>query len=122
VRVLGFVSKASDAERLHACYGATHFLLLPTRAECLGVVFSEASAFGVPSIATDVGGVATAVHDGVNGSVLPLEAEAADYADAVEAALGDYEVRALRAFDDHRTRLAWNVGGATVRRILERLS
>jgi glycosyltransferase involved in cell wall biosynthesis len=122
VRSLGFVSKSTEADRLRSCYRSAHFLLLPTRAECLGVVFSEASAFGVPSLATDVGGVSTAVRNGVNGRLLPLDASPADYADVVEAGLADYEAQALRAFDDHRTRLSWSIGGAEVRRILERIT
>lgn len=34
-----------------------HLLLLPTRAECAGIVFNEASAYGVPILLTDTGGV-----------------------------------------------------------------
>jgi glycosyltransferase involved in cell wall biosynthesis len=122
VRVLGFVSKTHDAERLRSCYRTAHFLLLPTRAECLGVVFSEAAAFGVPSLAASVGGVATVIRDGVNGRLLPPDAPPEAYADAVMEGLARYEENALSAFEDHRTRLAWSVGGATVRRILEAVS
>lgn len=55
-------------------------LLLPTRAECYGVVFCEASAYGVPSVTTDTGGVAGVVENGVNGFRLPIEASGKDYA------------------------------------------
>jgi glycosyltransferase involved in cell wall biosynthesis len=43
----------------------TDFLLLPTRAECAGIIFAEACAFGVPSITTDTGGVTTYIEDKV---------------------------------------------------------
>jgi hypothetical protein len=66
--------------------------------------------------------VSTAVRNGVNGHLFPLDASPVDYADAVEAGLADYEAQALRAFDDHRTRLSWRIGGAAVRRILEQVT
>ena len=57
---------------------------MPTRAECAGIVFCEASAFGVPSITTNTGGVSTNVQDGINGFALPPEATATDYAEKIE--------------------------------------
>lgn len=44
-----------------------NFLLLPTIAECAGIVFAEASGYGIPSITYDTGGVGTYVIDGING-------------------------------------------------------
>lgn len=64
-------NKEGDFQQLHAIFLQTDFLLLPTRAECAGVVFSEASAYGIPSITTDTGGVTTYVKNGVNGYSLP---------------------------------------------------
>src|SRR5438105_8901856 len=68
--VHGFLGKSSpaDLELLRRMYAAAHFFILPTRAEAFGVVFSEASAYGVPSLARDVGGVASAVRNGRNGA------------------------------------------------------
>ena len=56
------------------------FLILPTRRECFGVAFCEASAFGLPSIAADTGGVSGVVMEGKNGFLLPLSATGEDYA------------------------------------------
>jgi glycosyltransferase involved in cell wall biosynthesis len=60
--------------RICHAYGEAHFLLLPSKADTFGIVFSEAQAFGVVSIAYDVGGVSSAVLHGHTGSVLPPEA------------------------------------------------
>jgi glycosyltransferase involved in cell wall biosynthesis len=56
---------------------------LPTRAECSAVVFSEASAFGLPILSTNTGGVSDYVKNGINGYCLPLEAKGRDYAEIV---------------------------------------
>jgi glycosyltransferase involved in cell wall biosynthesis len=47
------------------------------------VVFAEASSFGVPSLATNVGGIPSAVKDGLNGKTFPPDADAEDYCDYV---------------------------------------
>jgi glycosyltransferase involved in cell wall biosynthesis len=86
ITVIPFLNKQykDDAAQLHTIIRNSNFLLLPVRAECAGVVFCEASAFGVPSITTNTGGVSTYVQDGVNGFALPIEARAAEYADKIE--------------------------------------
>jgi glycosyltransferase involved in cell wall biosynthesis len=54
---LGTLSKRHTEGRaaLTELYLASHFLVVPTRADAAGVVFAEAAAFGVPSVATNVG-------------------------------------------------------------------
>lgn len=51
----------------------------------------EAMAYGCPVIATAVGGVAEMIRDGVDGSLLPANASAAQLADAMGAYLRDPE-------------------------------
>jgi alpha-maltose-1-phosphate synthase len=60
------------------------FLFVPSRVEAFGHVFCEAAAFGVPSIATNVGGIPTVIDDHVTGRTLPLDADAQAYADVIE--------------------------------------
>lgn len=82
ITIIPFLDKnrPEDFEQLHRVFLQTDFLLLPTRAECAGIVFSEASAYGIPSITTNTGGVTTCVKEGVNGYALPLGAGGSDYA------------------------------------------
>jgi len=65
VRSVGFISKATKAgvSEIERLYAEAHFLIVPSRAEAFGRVFCEASSFGVPSLATNVGGIPTAVRD-----------------------------------------------------------
>ncbi|RYD33398.1 MAG: glycosyltransferase, partial [Verrucomicrobiaceae bacterium] len=54
----GFVSKKfpAGAARLAKLFSDAHFLIVPSRAECFGLVFAEAGSFGLPSLAAITGG------------------------------------------------------------------
>jgi len=70
-----FISKDEQAgmNRLRDLYENADFFLLPTRADCTPVVFSEAAAYGLPVITTDVGGCRSVVIDKVTGYCLSRE-------------------------------------------------
>lgn len=111
IDVVPFLDKNNpeDRQKLTAQYLAADFLVLPTRQDCFGIVFCEAAAHGVPSIATATGGVPYVVRDGV-GRTLPVEARGAAYADAIEGLLGaEGGMAALRraARDAYEDRLNW---------------
>lgn len=88
----------------------SHFLFMPSRVEAYGHVFCEAAAFGVPSIATDVGGIPTVVINEVTGLCLPLSAVPTEYADAILRIARDSSlyIRMAEAARDHYERhLNW---------------
>jgi glycosyltransferase involved in cell wall biosynthesis len=91
--VIPRLNKANPAEyeKFVELLSTHHFFILPTRAECFGVVFCEASAFGLPSITTDTGGIASAVRNGVNGYRLPLSATGEEYAELIADLFTDYD-------------------------------
>ncbi len=45
--------------------------LLPTKAECYGIVFVEAAAYGLPVVAPDTGGISSAVDHMKTGFLVP---------------------------------------------------
>ena len=45
---------------------------MPTKAECAGMAFAEARAYGIPSFTFNTGGVLNYVINGLNGYTLPL--------------------------------------------------
>ncbi len=123
VEVVGFLRKSQPEElrRLRTLYRESHFFIVPTRAEAFGVVFCEASSFALPSLATSVGGVPTAVRDGVNGQLFALEATGADYARWIADCWADparYRALAAGAFHEYQQRLCWPHAGATVAQLL----
>jgi glycosyltransferase involved in cell wall biosynthesis len=88
------------------------------------MVFCEASAYGLPSITTNTGGVCGAVKDGENGFMLPLSARGQDYAEVIAKVYSDDRlyyglVRSSRAaFED---RLNWDAWGMSVKNLLDQL-
>jgi glycosyltransferase involved in cell wall biosynthesis len=116
VECAGYLSKkvAADAARLDAILSTSHFLLLPTRAECFGLVFAEAAAFALPSISRAVGGVTTAVRHGHTRLLLPPDATTRECCAAVRPLLEDrdrYLAMCVEAYRDFRRRLNWRTAG-----------
>ncbi len=77
--------QARHREALQNC----DWMILPSRAEAFGIAPCEAAQFGRPSIVSDVGGLPTVVRHGETGIVMPTDASAQDYADALIAASSD---------------------------------
>ena len=124
VRIHGFVSKKStDGQALlDKLYRESHFFILPTRFEAYGIVFVEASSYGLPSLGTAVGGVTTIIRDGANGKLFGLLAPAVEYADYVQSLLNHpaaYEKLCRSAFCEYENRLNWRKFGEAVRSLVE---
>jgi glycosyltransferase involved in cell wall biosynthesis len=105
----------SSVRRLQQLIAQAHFLVLPTRAEAFGVVFAEANAFGVPCVASRVGGVSTAIRDDHNGRTFDID-DVQGYSQFIAASFTDpsrYEQLALSSYNEYATRLNWTVAGDT---------
>lgn len=91
LKIIPFLDKSDEADReqLYRILCQTHFLILPTVFDCFGIVFCEASAFSIPSLTTDTGGVSQVVKEGKNGFLFPEDAGAREYADRIQAAFED---------------------------------
>jgi glycosyltransferase involved in cell wall biosynthesis len=112
VDVIGFLNKNSEdgESRLIELYRTADFLILPTKAEAAGIVFCEASSFGLPSLSYATGGVPDYVRNGVNGICFPTDSTAADFAHEIQRLLqqpSEYEALALSAFHEYKDRLNW---------------
>lgn len=124
VTVIPFLdkSKPEHLKRLCNILKEAHFLVLPTEFDAFGIVFCEASAYGVPSIAANVGGVSQPVRDGKNGFLLPPNATAEDYAEKIKSVFSDkdgYIKLRESSRREYETRLNWEVWGERVNKILE---
>jgi glycosyltransferase involved in cell wall biosynthesis len=123
---VGFIDKKSEEGRnkLSNLLKSSHFLLLPTRAEAFGIVYLEAAAFALPSIAPDVMGVGSAVLDGKTGILLPKEADGKAYAEAIQSQLSNrnsYENLCKSALETYADKFTWSSVGRQIREfILER--
>lgn len=109
----GRISKATPEgmNKIENLIKDSHFLFIPSRADCTPIVFSEAMSYGVPVISTQTGGIPSIVNN-LNGAILPFSASAKEYAEKIYDLYTDrinYNELALSAFNDFETRLNWDV-------------
>lgn len=126
VRHHGFVSKNTDEGRryLDRLFSEVHFLILPSIADCVPMVFAEANSFGIPCLSTNVGGIRTAIRDGRNGRTFPLGERPAAYCDYIQQLIASpaaYRRLALSSFGEYQTRLNWSSAATRVRQLIEAL-
>lgn len=112
VKYLGLIDKSTDEGRkeIMSVLAKSHFLLLPTQADATPIVISEASAFGVPVLATRTGGLASVVADAVNGFLLAPSTPADRWAALIMELIQDrerYQGLALSSFAYFEERLSW---------------
>ncbi len=103
-------SRPEDARRLAELFARAHFFCLPSQAENFGLAFCEAAAFGVPSLATAVGGVSAVVQPGRTGFIFAPGTPSTAYAAAMIGLFQDrqaYRVLARAAYTEAAERLNW---------------
>ncbi|WP_260212369.1 glycosyltransferase family 4 protein [Lactobacillus amylovorus] len=93
LKFIGYLDKndANDYKKYLNLYHECNAFILPTRAECAGLVFAESNAFGMPIFTTDTGGIADYVIDGKNGYRLPLSASGVNFGKCIERAYKNQE-------------------------------
>ncbi|MFD4705093.1 glycosyltransferase family 4 protein [Gottfriedia sp. NPDC058432] len=57
----------------------SHFLILPTKADCFSMVGIEANANGIPVVTTNTGGLPSLIEEGINGFQLDVEEDSKAY-------------------------------------------
>lgn len=119
VRALGVIDKSTidGRDSINELLRTSHFLILPSLAECCAVVLAEACAFGIPIIATDVGGMGTIVQPEFNGRLFKLGCDTEIWVEWISATLArpaHYLEMSLSAFADYERRLNWSVAARTV--------
>jgi D-inositol-3-phosphate glycosyltransferase len=104
-------------EQLADYYRAADLTVVPSYNESFGLVALESQACGTPVIAARVGGLVTAVSDGVSGALVDGH-DPAEYAAAVRAVIDAPARRAALAGGAvaHANAFGWD---ATVERVLE---
>jgi glycosyltransferase involved in cell wall biosynthesis len=81
-----------DDEELAQLYREADIFVLPTRAECFGLVFTEAMACAIPVVTCHVGGVSEVVEHGVTGLLVPPD-DPISLNGALSALVSDVELR-----------------------------
>lgn len=119
----GFLNKNIKEEyrKLVELLRKAHCLLLPTKAECAGIAFAEASANGLPVFTHDTGGVSNYIKNGENGYRLPLGSTGIDFGMKIKETIENGELQSMveRARDIYNNKLNWNVWGRKVKDIMD---
>lgn len=112
-RIIPYIDKDNPIERQEfvSILKDSDFLILPTIAECAGIVFCEASAYGLPIMTSDTGGIPDYVENGVNGYRLNVSATGKEYADKIKAIIDDpqqYDTLTRNARKKFERELNWD--------------
>jgi glycosyltransferase involved in cell wall biosynthesis len=123
MKVIPFLNKQIPAEReqFERLWYDADFFILPTRYEAAGLVFCEASAYGLPSIGTYTGGIPSLIREGKNGYTVPHDAGGARYAEIIAGLASDperYSRLCQSSRDEFETRLNWDSWGEGVARAI----
>ena len=90
-------------------YKKASLFILPTRAECAGIVFSEACLYGLPIFTTNTGGIGSYVVDGYNGFKLDLSADGVDFANAIEKNFDSLPILSVNARSFYENNLSVSI-------------
>ena len=124
VEVVGYLDKSQKAnyEKLEAIFKTSDFFLLPTRKECQGISYAEASSWALPVIATNTGGVSGIVKNKINGLLFELEDSPYYYAEKIYEYIKDparYVSLAKSSFDFFYKYLTWESVGDRIKGIID---
>ena len=112
----GFISKARPEGRklLDDIFRKTHFLVLPTRADCTPMVYAELNAYGIPAVTHEVGGIPSVVQNETNGLIFSPDSTTEEMAEKILAVFLNpekYRHLSLSSFRTYKEKLNWNQTG-----------
>jgi len=122
----GYISKRTKEgmDKMERLFMSSHFLILPTIADCTPVVYSEANAYGLPALSTNVGGISTIIKDDINGKKFAPSTSPVAWSSYIADTFADrakYNEMCLSSFNEYESRLNWNVAGKTIMKMMREL-
>jgi glycosyltransferase involved in cell wall biosynthesis len=120
VKPLGFISKSTPEgfQKINQLIAQSHFLILPSLADCTPIVLCEANSWGVPCLSTQVGGIPSIIHDNKNGKLFDIPANIDQYCGYIKSLFDPYSnyiQLAESAFKEYQARLNWHTAGEKLR-------
>lgn len=123
IHFIGRLNKnnTDEFEKMIEYYRESDIFLLPTKAECSAIVFSEAAMYGLPIFTHNTGGVMSYVDEGRTGRGLELGATGKDFAFAILQMLneGKYPEWSLNARKKYENELNWDKWYSDFKKIIE---
>jgi glycosyltransferase involved in cell wall biosynthesis len=126
MNVIPFIDKNSEEGRkkLQSIFSSHDFLILPTRFDCTPIVICEASAFGMPSLVANTGGVAGHLKEDINGFLIDYKDTGEGYAKKIKEIFEDKDrFNSLRQTSRklYEEELNWEKYGEELEKILLRI-
>lgn len=123
VKIIPFLNKNNpdDLAQIQQHLQNSHFLFVPTRADCTPIAFCEAAGYGLPVISTDTGGVSATVEHKKTGVLLPLKASSADFAQNIQHYLDhpqEIEQLSKASLMKYKNELNWKTWGEKMKDII----
>ncbi len=112
VTLIPFVNKNTEEGRkkLEELFLSHTFFILPTRFDCTPIVYCEASAYALPILSSNTGGVAGHITEGKNGFLIDYNDKGKAYAQKIVEILsekGRYELLCKTTREEYDSRLNW---------------
>ncbi len=113
VKVYGYLNKeiSSQKNKLKKLFIESHFFILMSKAEALGVVLNEASSFGLPSIAPNIGGIGSIINN--DGAILLNKNESIQkIANKIIKVLNNktlYKEKSISSYSTYQNKNNWNI-------------
>lgn len=126
VKAHGFINRATDEgkAKISALFKLSHFLIFPTKADTFGIVLSEAASYGVPALASEVGGISSVVKADVTGKTFPIDSSPEAYCEFIQKYTvdsGRYQALAHSTFAYYKKQISWTAVGKEARTAFEAL-
>lgn len=126
IKYHGYLNKtnSTDSKLLTQIISDSHFLIHLAKADCTPHALNEANAYGVPCIASNVGGIPSIITNGKNGQLFSLDEpidKITEYISKLMANYDDYIKLAKSSFKEYEERLNWTVSAKKVKELLEGL-
>lgn len=123
VKPLGFIQKSTPEgkNKIYQLIANSHFLILPSIADCTPIVFCEANSLGVPCVSRKVGGIPSIIKDDLNGKLFDKDSDSTEYCEYIYNLFmnySEYQNLALSAFHEYESRLNWKVAGEKIKELL----
>ncbi|MDO4224912.1 MAG: glycosyltransferase family 4 protein [Bergeyella zoohelcum] len=127
MEVIPFLNKniPEEAQKIRDILNESHFLFLPTLADCTPISFCEAAGYGLAVITTNTGGIPSLIDEDLTGNMLPVSASAEDFAYLIETKylnhLDKIPQISLNARKKYETELNWQIWGDKMKELIQNL-
>lgn len=121
IKIIPYINKNNKKEYkiYEELLKESHFLILPTKADCTPMVLIEANSYGIPSIVSNTGGIPTIVKENENGILINKYEEPQEFIEKIQFFIDnreDYKKLAQKTREYFENNLTW---GHSTNKILE---